>query len=273
MIRINPDRIRPNGLSPNQIHALIYLSWDVDDFPLKFNTGLPLSELKNSAFFTNARILLQTLIEQSKENTATAAGNMTRKFVKLIFDRLTISEDSKDSILRYNKVINEEDVFFELHIPRVVCELAGLIHRRKNKWLVLKKFYSLLSDEKAGELYTLLFKTYFTQFNLSYLGRFPELPSIQNTIAYSIYKLGEIADEYRSMDGLAEEILLPEVLKDIEEGSSEYVETRHVLLSRILRPLEDFGLVELKYREVDRIPKIEAIRKTELFDRFVGWGW
>ena len=91
-------------------------------------------------------------MEQSKENTATARGNLNRKSVKLMFDRLTISEDYKKEILKYNKVINEEDVFV-LHMPRVVCQSAGLIHKRKSKFLVPKKRHSLLSDEKAGELY------------------------------------------------------------------------------------------------------------------------
>lgn len=256
------------GLSPDQVARLVHFSWDDDRFPLTFNTELNLSELKDSMFFTNARIFLKTLVEQSNENTATAAGNLNRKFVKLMFDKLTIPEDHKKGILKYNKVINEEDVW-ALHIPRVVCQSAGLIHKRKNKFLVPKKHHALLSNEKAGELYALLFNSYFTKFNIGYVDRIAELAGVQHTIAYSIYRLGEIADEYRSMEGLAEKILLPAVLKEVEEGTSQYVKTEWILRSRILRPLQEYGLVELKYKQVERISQIEAVRKTGLFDRFI----
>ena len=174
-------------LSPNQVTALVYFSWDDSRFPLRFNKELKLSELKDSVFFTNAAIFLKTLVEQSNENTVTARGNLNRKFVKLIFDKLIIPEDHKKFVLKYNKVINETDVS-ALHTARVVCQSAGLIHKRKNKFLVPRKYHSLLSDEKAGELYALLFNSYFTKFNIGYVDRLPELKGVQHTIAYSIYK-------------------------------------------------------------------------------------
>ena len=219
------------------------MPWDDDNFPLKFNKKLKLSELEKSVFLANATTFLKTLIESKNENTATATGNLNRKFVKLIFDKLIIPEDHKESILKYNKVINEADVF-PLHIVRIVCQSAGLIHKRKNKFLVSKKHHSLLADERAGELYALLFNSYFTKFNIGYVDGLPTLASIQHTIAYSIYRLGEIADSYRSVEGLAEEILLPAVLKEVKGGISKYVKVEWIFRSRIFEPLIDFGLVD-----------------------------
>ncbi|MCD6393666.1 MAG: hypothetical protein J7M40_09170 [Planctomycetes bacterium] len=260
------------GLSPDQVSRLIYLSWDDDGFPLKFNKKLELSEPKNSVLFANAVICLNTLVELKNENTATAAGNLNRKFVKLIFDRLIIPEDEKKSILEYNKVINETDVF-PLHIARVVCQSAGLIHKRKNKFLVPKKYHSLLADERAGELYVLLFNSYFTKFNIGYVDRLPELASIQHTIAYSIHRLGEIADSYTDVKRLSEEILLPSVLKEVRGGISKYVKIEWILRSRILEPLIDFGLVECKYKQFKGYSSVDAVRKTQLFDRFIRCEW
>ncbi|MCJ7483969.1 MAG: hypothetical protein MUO31_13505, partial [Thermodesulfovibrionales bacterium] len=130
------------GLSPDQVSRLIYLSWDDENFPLKFNKKLKLSELKNSVLFANTTTFLKTLIESKNENTATVRGNLNRKFVKLVFDKLIIEEGKKETILKYNKVINETDVF-PLHTIRIVCESAGLIHKRKNKFLVQKKYQEL----------------------------------------------------------------------------------------------------------------------------------
>jgi len=99
------------NLSPNQVSKLIYLPWNDPKYPIKFNQQLKISDLKDSTFLTNATIFLQTLIELKDEDTATAKRNLNRKFVKAIFDKLILEDGLKEDILRYNKVIDEEDVF------------------------------------------------------------------------------------------------------------------------------------------------------------------
>jgi hypothetical protein len=261
------------GLSPNQVTRLVYFSWDDDRFPLRFNTQLSLSDLKHSVFFTNATVFLKTLVQQNDQNTATVAGNLNRSFVKLVFDKLLMSDDHRRSILEFNKVINEQDVW-ALHIARVVCQAAGLVHQRKNKFLVPKKHYVLLSDERAGELYALFFKAYFTEFNLAYGDRLPTLACIQHTIPYSVYRLGRIADRYRGIEELAGEILLPAVEKEVQGAiSSSFLKMEWILGKRIIEPLEKFRLLECKRKQLKGYSEIEAVRKTALFDRFIRCEW
>lgn len=97
----------------------------------------------------------------------------------------------KEDTIRFNKVLNEHDVR-PLHIIRIICELARLVRRRKRKFLVTNKGQQLLGEQKAGELYTLLFRTFFRQFNLSYLDGLPECYGLQGTIAYSLYRLKKV---------------------------------------------------------------------------------
>lgn len=252
------------NLSPEQVSRLIYSPWDENDFPLKFNKELTLKDVKGSTFFTNTCFFLKALIENEKENTATATGNLTRKIVKILFDRLVFKEGKKEHILKYNKVINEEDVF-ELHIVRVVCEGAGLIHRRKNKFLVVKKHQNLLLEEKAGELYHLLFNGYFKKFNLGYVDRLPEADCIQQTISYSFYRLGEIAKKYINIKNLENKIFLPAVKDEVGAAISNYSEFEWIITSRILRPLKDLGLLECKYIHKKWSNEIDEIRKTQIF--------
>ena len=175
--------------------------------------------------------------------------------------------------LTVSKVINEQDVW-TLHIVRVVCQAAGLVHRKKNKFLVPKKHHPLLSDERAGELYTLLFRAYFTELNLGYGDRLPTLACIQHTIPYSVYRLGRIADRYRGIEELARQILLPAVEKEVREAiSSIYLKMEWILGRRIIEPLEKFGLLEYKRKQHKGYSEIEAARKTELLDRFVRCAW
>lgn len=255
-------------LSPEQVSSLIHLQWDNNNFPLKFNKELKLSDIKHSTFFANTTIFLKTLIEMEKEPTATVKGNLNREIVNILFDKLILDEEDKRLTLEYNKVMNEEDVF-PLHIIKIVCEGAGLVIKRKNKILVVKKHQNLLSEDKAGELYNLLFNSYFRKFNIGYLDRFPELDCIQHTIAYSLFRLGEICKKYTDIKELPDEVFLPSVRNKIHNEISEYTRIERLLISRIINPLEGFGLLECNYKTIDQQSEIESVRKTDLFDIFI----
>ena len=156
----------------------------------------------------------------------------------------------------------------------VVCQAAGLVRRKKNKFLVPKKHHSLLHDERAGELYTLLFKAYFTELNLGYGDRLPTLACIQHTIPYSFYRLGKIADRYKGIEKIARQILLPAVEKEVREAiCSSYLKMEWILGRRIIEPLEKFGILECKRKQHKGYSEIGAVRKTELLDRFIGCVW
>lgn len=287
MIRINPDRI-PNqrtqqiidarnnqpdtemgGLSPNQVYRLINLSLEDSNFPIKFNKNIELSLLKDSAFFTNTTTLLTTLLELKDKDTATAKRNLNRKVVEAVFDRLVLDSETRADILRFNKVINEPDVM-PLHVVRIVCEEAKLIQYRKKKFLVSSRGKELLPDEKAGQLYYELFNSYFKKFNMGYVDRLPAFDCVQNTIVYSFYRLSRIADEFFDMEELFYEIFLPAVRSEIRKKLPPVLEVKWLIQSRIVGPLTDFGLLECRYK-VEGYREIGAVRKTELFDRFMRW--
>ena len=131
-----------------------------------------------------------------------------------------------------------------------------------------------MSEGKAGELYRLLFTGYFTKFNIGYLDRLFELECIQQTIAYSIFRLGEIADSWVGIEKLVEELFLPAVKKEIGAEIAERVGIEWTLYSRLIRPLEGFGLIECKYgKQKWRWSDVKKVKKTRLFDRFVGRKW
>jgi hypothetical protein len=257
------------GLSPEQVSSLIYLDWDNDNFPLKFDSALKLSDLKHSSFFTNTTIFLNTLLEMENEKTATATGNLNRKFIKAVFDKLILERDYKETILRYNKVLNEDDVL-PLSIIRIVCEGADLIDRKSNKFRVVKKYSNLLSEEKAGQLYHLLFISYFRKFNLSYSDRLPELDCLQQTIAYPIFRIGEICKDYQNLEDLPEAILLPAVLQEVKEEIPNRTYIEWLLGSRIIVPCVELGLLECIYNKEEKgVSEIVKVRKSKLFDKFI----
>jgi len=258
----------PGNLTPEELIRFQDYSWGDAEFPLQFNHGLSLEEVTQSLFFRNTKVFLNKLIELKDQPTATAKGNLNRKFISLIFDDLEMDADCKERILKYNKVLNEDDVF-PLHISRIICDCAGLITRRAQKFLVPKKHLHLLSEEKAGELYYLLFQAHFNSFNLSYLDGLPEIESLQGTFDFALYMLSVLCNEYKSIEELYDLVFLPVVLDDIEESSSEFISEDWYLTSRIIDPLVGFGLLECKYKQDKYFRRIDQVRKTALFDRFV----
>jgi len=256
------------NLSPSQVSHLIYTKWEDKDCPIKFNQTLSTDELQSATFFHNCRLFLHRLIEFKDQDTATTKGNLNRKIVKSLFDDMTLDDDFRKSTLSYNKVINEIDVF-PLHIIRTVCECADIIHKRAKRFLVAKKYQYLLDDDKTGELYHLLFQTYFTKFNLGYRDRLPELKEIQDTIGYSLYRISQFCNNYGSLEGLLHNIFLPAVLVKIQDTMGPKREWTWAVETRIVRPLEDFGLLESKRKKEKYSYEIVAVRKTPLFDKFM----
>jgi len=260
------------GLSPNQVWSLLRLDWDREDCPMRLNKNLTIDDLRDSDFFHNVRTFLNILLEMKDVDTATAtAGNLKRKVVKAVFDQMRLSEKVREEIRIFCKAGNEQDVK-ALHVMRVVCECAGLIRRRKKRFLVLKKHAPLLSDNRAGDLFYLLFLTYFRKFNLGYYDGLPELHSIQGTIACTFYRLQTTADDYVPMKGLAEKILLPAALKEVC-SLPPYSKSELVLSLRVIEPLESLGLIECSWEEGIALPQVASIRKTELFDKFIQFKW
>lgn len=261
------------GLSPEQVSRLIYSKWTDEHFPLKFNDNLETSDFKQSSLFQNVRTLLNMLLEMEKEKTATVRGNLNRKLVKAIHDKLILEKRDKEFVYHYKKIINEEDVF-PLHIARVISECAGLIHKQKDRFLVKKKHQELLAEENAGKLYSLLFKTYFSMFNLSYLDGLPEAHSIQHTIPYSLLRLKELCKKDTSLEGLHSKILLPAVQKEVREELPKLVEADWIIRSRIIRPLKAFGLLECTYEKSKlAFSEITKCRKSPLYDKFMKVEW
>ena len=114
-----------------------------------------------------------------------------------------------------------------------------------------------------------LFKTYFQKFNLAYLDRLPQMDGIQGTFDFSLYRFSIICNDYQSIDDLYYEVFLPAILENIEDTLSEHIRKEWVIASRIIYPLVGFGLLECKYKQEKYYKRIDQVKKTSLFDRFI----
>jgi len=258
------------NLSPAQIHKLIYSKFNDIDCPVKLNKNLSFEDLSQSIFFRNTRLFLN-MIMSSGGAPATVRGNLSRKFVTQMFEVMELDNKYRKSVTAYNKVINETDIF-PLHVIKIICEQGGLIQLRSKKFHVRKLFHNLLSDENAGELYYLIFRTFYEEFFLGYLDRFPEFDSIQGTINFTLYQLSVNCNDFVSTDiNLFRKIVLPAAQEEIRQKRIIIREIGWLLQSRILKPLINFGLIEGKIEKSKHVENIVEVRKTPLFDKFMGF--
>ncbi len=96
-----------------------------------------------------------------------------------------------------------------------------------------------------------------------------EILLFQDTIACSLFVLSKEDMGWKRNDYLAAELLVPPVKWEMKKAKCE---PHWFLNSRLLSPLEDFGL--LQRRELPNQsapPGIEEVRKTRLFDRFISF--
>ncbi len=255
------------GLSPEQVANLIYCDWNDPNGTIRFNPGLTLKDLDQSKHLVNARTMLAAIEDETKVK-ATSSNNLNRKFVNRMVEALSFKEGFVGDLHRYNKVINERDVQ-PLHIVRVLSELAGLLKRRKNEFSLTRKGKQYLKEEKAGELFLLLFKTHYLKFDLAYLDRSPENEVLQQTIAYSFYMVRKHLKNWRSVENDAELILLPAAYEEaLPYGFGDY--PKYQTSTRIIYPLEHFGLLQSRDKKDDNshFPNQEY-KQTPLFDKFI----
>jgi hypothetical protein len=255
------------------LRSLLFADWESPDGPLRLNADLKSADLADAEFFLNARLFLAALAEEDGA-PATATGNLTRVFVGQMFDHLKLTQLDRDSIRRFCKVVNEQDVR-PLHLVRVVSECAKLVARRKKRFHLTKAGRALIPNEQAGALYRILFLAYFQRFDLRYDFHFRDVPGIQATMAVILWRLDTVARDWTPVRGLAPDILLPGVLNQMHQAMAyEYDTAEWILAGYILNPLFDLGLIETKKRsEWSSVTEKDEIRVTALWRKFITFAW
>ena len=179
-----------HGLSPAQMYQMLNLPFtspELARFPDVFDTAptAPLLSLCN--------LLVEAIGEQGLKPTA--KGNLPRQFCRE--SALTYwGEETYQERTRYGG-INKEDDFSDLHITRLVAELAGLIRKYKGRFIHSRDCRKLLAGHGLAAIYPKLFRTYVEQFNWGYRDGCPELRFIQSAFLFTLYLLMRYGDTWR----------------------------------------------------------------------------
>jgi hypothetical protein len=150
-----------HGLSPEQMHQILnfpFASQGLVRFPevLDANPVAPV--------LTLFRLLTDTIGEQGLKPTA--KGNLPRNFCREAAQAYW-SEQRYQENTRYRGINREED-FDDLHVTRLVAELAGLIRKYKGRFILSRDCRRLLAGDSMSAIYPRLFRAYVEQFNWAY---------------------------------------------------------------------------------------------------------
>ncbi len=259
------------GLSPEQMRRLLYMrDWSDPENVLFVNPGLSEEDVCGTPVIANARMFLGALREQDG-TAATVAGNLNRKFVRHVFDRFTwFSPFIADLRRKHTRYYNEQD-FWELHLHRILLEMAGYVRKNKKRFVATKRADEVFERARVGGAFAHLFHTLFKKLNLDYVVLvYSELPEVQQEAAYSFYRVGQLADDWILKADLAPEILAPPTrAMAVDDDYSEDYQIE-AAADRILGPLVNFGLLERRVESGEEtFETMDQFRKTPLFDKLL----
>lgn len=257
------------GLSPDQVHRLLEAEWGEPGSAVRLDPTVELEALEHARTLVSARRFLRAL-QDDGGTRATRAGNLNRAFVAEMVEELSWRPGFREELRRWNKVVDEGDAR-PLHILRVLLEEAGLAALRKGTFRATGKARDLLAEERAGALFALLFRTHFRVLNLAYLDRAAPAPGFQDCAAVALYRFGALDPAWRTPAELVGQLLLPAVRDQIPIRAG-WDPAALILQTRLLDPLEGFGLAELRESPgpTPHLPT-RRFRRTPLFGRFLGF--
>jgi len=267
----NPDE-EP---SPERIKELLECDWLNPDSPIYLSKKLPLEKVEKSFFFYNARQFL-ILLNREGPFKLTRVGHLKRKVVRQLLDEMRWPDNYIDNIRKYKKGNLDEPDIWLLHGIRVLLEISELIEVEKEKSEI--RFNQdreyLLDQENAGELYRYLFSAYFKDMNLGYLGSTFELPHLQYSVPFILYKMHDAAKDWVPIKELVHDILLYTVNIELNFAEADgYTIELDLLYEDLFATLERFALLETRSTSSASSDPLEdypdQVRITDLYKEFI----
>ncbi|WP_456380478.1 YecA family protein [Thiolapillus sp.] len=179
-----------HGLSPEQIHRILH-------FPFASPGLVRFPDVINAKPEAPVLTLFKRLTDAISDQglKPTAKGNLPRKVCREA--ALAYWGKHKDRENTRFGGINREEDFDDLHVTRLVAELAGLIRKYKGRFILSHNCRRLLAGDGMTAIYPRLFRAYVEQFNWAYRDGYPELRFMQSAFLFTLYLLTRYGDAWR----------------------------------------------------------------------------
>lgn len=252
------------GYSPNEMSKVLRFT---------FESGSPLGLQKLSeADYKKIPILNQVkyladLIAKSGELKLTQKGFLPPKIVSELYGQRFLKEEGIDSGI--TKLYKEADSI-TVNLTRILCELSGLVKKRKGKLSLTKSADKLLVDDESLLRKTL--HTFTNKFNWAYYDGYGDNGIAQFGYGFSLILLSKYGNKERLESFYAEKYFkaYPQLIESVRPmyGTKESCASTCYSLRLFDRFLLYFGLISIEKVRGD-VYLINKVKKTELFDRLI----
>ncbi|MCD6526745.1 MAG: SEC-C domain-containing protein [Desulfuromonas sp.] len=257
-----------HGLSPEQMANVLnapFSSPQLVSFPECLDNE------PSAPILTLFQLLVDAIGEQGLKPTA--KGNLPQKLCRA--SALSYwGEETYERNTRYGGINKEED-FFELHVTRLVAELAGLIRKYKGRFILSRNCRKLLAEGGMAAIYPLLFRAFVEQYNWAYGDRHVAIDFIQHSFLFSLYLLNRYGDDSQSSLFYEDCFLnaFPMVVSEVEpqpHWSPEQAIRSVYTLRTLVRYAHFLGLARVEPVEIEKSYVSEyQVTKLPLLDQAV----
>lgn len=247
------------GLSPSQMHGILYAPFTLNNEIFSFKTSSE-EGLKEIPLVKQALFLLEK-IQEKKELKTTQKGNFPRALVLDLYFEFFSKK-------KYAHKPSKEDNLPEATRLKHVLDMAGLIKKRNSKFSLTKKAEKILEQNDLAQLFELMIDPLFNKWNWGYSDRLSELMLVQSSAIFNLYLLHKMAQNWIHSDELGKAYLeaFPAL---VNEASGFFEPDREVIncfeirfLSRMCLPL---GLVEAQEVETESILSENLYKVSKFF--------
>jgi hypothetical protein len=209
-----------------------------------------LEKSPTAPIMTLFNLLAEAIGEQGLKPTA--KGNLPQKFCR----EAALAYWGEETYRHNTRLggINKEEDFLDLHVTRLVAELAGLIRKYKGKFILSRDCRALLAEDCRPGLFPRLFRAYVEEFNWGYWDRYPDIHFIQRSFLFTLYLLNRYGNDWRPQVFYEDCFLraFPMVLDETEPGRvvTPEQELRSCYTLRALKRFSEF----LGLATVEQVP-------------------
>ena len=227
------------GLSPAQMTGILYNPLESPELVTFNENWLPKHAIALQIF----NKLTDGIGEEGVK--VTAKGNLPLQLCR------DILADTPEDLFLQPSGIRTETEFGELHVLRIIGEMAGLIKQSKTRFILSSLGQELTQAKIQSGLFNCLLNAYVTQFNWGYRDGYPEIEIIQIGWLFSLYCLSLFGNKWRSCSFYADKFLnaFPMALDELDERPYASVKVQFHNCYKV-RALERFarfwGLIEIR---------------------------
>jgi hypothetical protein len=267
--RLLPKQEIPESPELKFARRLAETAWDPELSPMKLAADLKAAELEGVVALELARTLLEAVGAKGKVKATAKRGMLPRAMVKEVFENQPFPPERIETHHEILKTF-DEDQFARIHFVRVACQQAGLLRKHAGAFQLTKKGARLLARDRAGELYLELLRAGCSKVNLAAFDGCADVPRLQASLPVVLLCLVVEDTEWIPMEAAAGCYLLPEPYVELTENEPDEGGVALTFWLRILRWLEDFGLLECAIGGNPRFRHTpDAVRISDLGRRII----